>query len=152
MLNRVLIAIVALSGAAASAMFYGGHSSAGAAAQPERAYASPSFHAPALSVPRPLPPEEVRLSARRELYESVDALVQAAEFEKARRLLDEDDARFGDDAVPEWRDLEQSYRLMADCLERPSAALRARAASFLLVSEAQGLKGRVQSACRLRAR
>lgn len=93
-----------------------------------------------------------QLASRRELYESVDALVQASEFEKARRLLDDDQARFGDDLPSQWRDLAQSYRLMADCLEHPTAHLRSRARAFVVVSEAQGLKPRVLSACGLASR
>ena len=92
-------------------------------------------------------PEVARLDARRQLYESVDALVQASEFEKARKLLDEDQDRYGDDLAPEWRDLEQSYRLIADCLEHPTAKLRVRAESFVLVSQALSLKPRILAAC-----
>jgi hypothetical protein len=92
-------------------------------------------------------PEAERLEARRQLYENVDALVQASEFEKARRLLDEDQARYGDDLAPPWHDLEQSYRLIADCLEHPSAKLRARARAFALVSEAVSVKPRILRAC-----
>jgi len=94
-------------------------------------------------------PEVARLDARRQLYESVDALVQASEFEKARKLLDEDQERYGDDLAPEWRDLEQSYRLMADCLERPTPKLRVRAESFVLVSQALSLRPRILAACQL---
>jgi hypothetical protein len=92
-------------------------------------------------------PEAERLEARRQLYETVDALVQASEFAKARRLLDEDQARYGDDLAPPWHDLEQSYRLIADCLEHPSAKLRARARAFALVSEAASVKPRILRAC-----
>jgi hypothetical protein len=92
-------------------------------------------------------PEVARLDARRQLYESVDALVQASEFEKARKLLDEDQDRYGDDLAPQWRDLEQSYRLMADCLERPTPKLRVRAQAFVLVSQALSLKPRILAAC-----
>jgi hypothetical protein len=92
-------------------------------------------------------PEVARLDARRQLYESVDALVQASEFEKARKLLDEDQDRYGDDLAPEWRDLEQSYRLIADCLERPTPNLRVRAQAFVLVSHALSLKPRILAAC-----
>jgi hypothetical protein len=92
-------------------------------------------------------PEVARLDARRQLYESVDALVQGSEFEKARKLLDEDQDRYGDDLAPEWRDLEQSYRLMADCLEHPTPTLRVRAQSFALVSQALSLKPRILAAC-----
>ena len=92
-------------------------------------------------------PEVARLDARRQLYESVDALVQASEFEKARKLLDEDQERYGDDLAPEWRDLEQSYRLMADCLEHPTPKLRVRAQAFALVSQASSLKPRILAAC-----
>jgi hypothetical protein len=98
------------------------------------------------------PVELERLDARRELYESVDALVQASEFERARRLLDEDQARFGDEGASQWRDVEQSYRLIADCLERPTAQLRSRAQAFASVTEALGLKPQILSACRLPAR
>jgi hypothetical protein len=69
-------------------------------------------------------PEQERLEQRRLLYETVDALVHAADFERARRLLDEDQARHGQDSAPEWRDLETSYRLIADCLEQPRTAAR----------------------------
>lgn len=92
-------------------------------------------------------PEVARLDARRQLYESVDALVQASEFEKARQLLDEDQDRYGDDLAPEWRDLEQSYRLIADCLEGPTAQLRVRAQAFVLVSQASSLRRRILAAC-----
>jgi hypothetical protein len=92
-------------------------------------------------------PEVARLDARRQLYESVDALVQASEFEKARKLLDEDQDRYGDDLAPEWRDLEQSYRLIADCLEHPTPKLRVRAQAFVLVSQASSLKPRILAAC-----
>jgi hypothetical protein len=92
-------------------------------------------------------PEVARLDARRQLYESVDALVQASEFEKARQLLDEDQDRYGDDLAPEWRDLEQSYRLIADCLEHPTPKQRVRAEAFVLVSQALSLKPRILAAC-----
>lgn len=94
-----------------------------------------------------LSPEADRLEARRQLYESVDALVQASEFEKARKLLDEDQARYGDDLAPPWHDLEQSYRMIADCLERPTPQLRIRARAFAQVSEAASLKQRILKAC-----
>jgi hypothetical protein len=92
-------------------------------------------------------PEADRLEARRQLYESVDAFVQASEFEKARQLLDEDQARYGDDLAPPWHDLEQSYRMIADCLERPTPQLRVRARAFAQVSEAVSLKQRILKAC-----
>jgi hypothetical protein len=98
-------------------------------------------------MPAPSSPETERLDARRQLYESVDALVQASEFEKARKLLDEDQARYGDDLAPEWHDLEQSYRLIADCLEKPTPKLRVRAQSFALVSQAVALRSRILAAC-----
>jgi len=94
-----------------------------------------------------LSPEADRLEARRQLYESVDAFVQASEFEKARQLLDEDQARYGDDLAPPWHDLEQSYRMIADCLERPTPQLRVRARAFAQVSEAVSLKQRILKAC-----
>jgi hypothetical protein len=93
-------------------------------------------------------PEVARLDARRQLYESVDALVQASEFERARKLLDEDQERYGDDLAPEWRDLEQSYRLIADCLEHPTPKMRVRAEAFVLVSQALSLKPRILAACK----
>lgn len=92
-------------------------------------------------------PEGTRWSERRKLYESVDALLRASELEKARALLDEDQARYGDDLAPEWRDLEQSYRLIADCLEKPTAQLRSRAQAFTMVSQARSLKPWVLEAC-----
>jgi hypothetical protein len=92
-------------------------------------------------------PETQRLEERRVLYETVDALVQASEFERARQLLDQDQERYGDDSAPEWRDLEQGYRLMADCLERPSAKHRARGEAFLLVSEAHAISAKLRAAC-----
>jgi hypothetical protein len=93
-------------------------------------------------------PEQERLEQRRVLYETVDALVHAADFQRARLLLDEDQARHGQDSAPEWRDLETSYRLIADCLEQPrntNARLRARA--FVNVTEARVLVPKVLAAC-----
>ena len=99
------------------------------------------------AAPAPTNPETARLEARRQLYEAVDALIQGSELEQARKLLDEDDARYGDDLAPEWHDLEQSYRLLADCLEHPSPKLRVRAEAFVLVSQAASLKPRILAAC-----
>jgi hypothetical protein len=82
------------------------------------------------------------------LYETVDALLQASDFERARELLDEDQARYGEDSAPEWRELEQSYRLIADCLERPSDPKpRIRAQALAQVSEAFALAPRIRAAC-----
>lgn len=92
-------------------------------------------------------PETTRLEQRRVLYETVDALLQASEFERARRLLDEDQERHGDELAPEWRDLTQGYRLMADCMETPSAKHRARGEAFALVNEAASLNAKLRAAC-----
>lgn len=149
MANWSLVVVVALVGSGA---ILSGCKEAPAA---EPTVATP-FSAPPVSAtavpaaviaPAPSNPETERLDARRQLYESVDALVQASEFEKARKLLDEDTARYGDDLAPEWHDLEQSYRLIADCMEHPSARLRVRAEAFVLVSQAELLKPRVLAAC-----
>lgn len=157
MMNRSLLAAVALVAVALGAVSYGqltarapvaSHAASSAQVQP----APPPSAAEALgSAPAPRSPELERLDARRQLYESVDALVQAGELEKSRKLLDEDQARYGDDLAPEWHDLEQSYRLIADCLERPTPQLRVRAEAFVLVSQAGSLKQRVLDACKPRA-
>ena len=94
-----------------------------------------------------LSPETARLEQRRVLYETVDALLQASEFERARKLLDEEQQRHGDDAAQPWRDLEQGYRLIADCLEHPSSKHRARGEAFLLVNEAVALGPKLRAAC-----
>jgi hypothetical protein len=93
-------------------------------------------------------PEQERLEQRRVLYETVDALVHAADFERARQLLDEDQARHGQDSAPEWRDLETSYRLIADCLQQPgNTKPRLRARAFVNVTEARALVPKVLAAC-----
>jgi hypothetical protein len=75
-------------------------------------------------------------------------LLQTSNFERARKLLDEDQARYGEDLTPPWRDLEQSYRLIADCLERPhDAKPRTRARAFIQVSEAATLVPKLRAAC-----
>ena len=152
-MNRILfVSCLAVGVAAALGLGYGRFTEAAPASM-----ATTSASAAArLTAPVPTPsiaavvsasPEVARLDARRQLYESVDALVQASEFEKARKLLDEDQDQYGDDLAPEWRDLEQSYRLMADCLERPTPKLRVRAEAFVLVSQALSLKPRILAAC-----
>jgi hypothetical protein len=96
----------------------------------------------------PPSPELERLQARRVLYETVDALIEAADFARARQLLDDDQARYGDDLAPPWRDLEQGYRLIADCLERPlDPKPRMRAGAFVQISEPSGLVPRIRVAC-----
>jgi len=96
----------------------------------------------------PAPSQEAdELEARRRLYDAVDALIRARELQKARRLLDEDQARYGDDLAPPWHDLEQSYRFIADCLEHPSPSLRVRARAFAQVSDAVSLRARILQAC-----
>jgi hypothetical protein len=155
--NRWFIATaLALSGVALMGALYSKLTVAAPAARPS--FTKPhvvlaSSSAAVVATPTPAPsgnPESERLEARRVLYETVDAFVQAGEFEKARRLLDDDQARHGDDLAPEWRDLEQSYRLIADCLERPNPRQRARAQAFAQVSQAVALKSRLLTACAAR--
>ena len=152
LVSAVALVAVAMLGALYSKLTEAAPAAAAATARP----AATPVAAAAATAPTPLPaveaspsasPETARLDARRQLYESVDALVQASEFEKARKLLDEDQDRYGDDLAPQWRDLEQSYRLIADCLEHPTQKLRVRAEAFLLVTEAASLKPRILAAC-----
>ncbi len=165
MVNRSLLILGALGVVATSATWYATRQppapqvaapplapSDARAPSHELAHSASAVVAPAAILERAPDPEVARLEARRQLYETVDALVQASEFEKARRLLDEDQSRYGDDLAAEWRDMEQSYRIIADCLERPSPTLRVRAQAFSLVSQARGLKSRISSACSLASR
>lgn len=120
------------------------------AVAPLRVSSSPREHkvVTPLTPPPSSNPEREHLEARRLLYETVDAFLQAGELEKARQLLDDEQARHGDDLAPEWRDFEQSYRLIADCLSDPTPQQRARARAFTLVSQAVALKPRILAACR----
>ena len=160
-MNRSLLVALALVATAVGAAFYGRLTGAapvsiasGSVVSARDALGSavpaPTVQAFVSPSPAPRSPELERLEARRQLYESVDALVQAGELEKSRALLDEDQARYGDDLAPEWHDLEQSYRLIADCLERPTPALRVRAEAFVVVSQAVSLRQRVLEACKKR--
>jgi hypothetical protein len=158
MVNRTLLIVLAIGGVAGSAVLFEERersatpTAAGAAATSEAPPIAPASVTARGTMETTTSPELERLASRRELYESIDALVQASEFEKARRLLDDAQTRFGEDSAPQWRDLEQSYRLMADCLERPTPSLRSRAQAFVVVSEAPGLKPRILSACGLSSR
>jgi hypothetical protein len=122
----------------------------------ERDSAAASLSVPAASAQRPFvsasargdpaaSPETARLEERRRLYEAVDALLQASEFERVRQLLDEDQER-ADELAPD-RDRAQAYRLIADCLERPNPLHRARGQAFLLVNEATALNPKLRAAC-----
>jgi hypothetical protein len=143
----VLIGVVALS------IAYARFSSASHGPRASSAYEAASPPAPSPTGLRRVPspakgPEQERLGQRRILYETVDALVHAADFQRARRLLDEDQARHGQDSAPEWRDLETSYRLIADCLEQPgNGKARLRAQAFVNVTEARALVPKVLAAC-----
>jgi hypothetical protein len=90
--------------------------------------------------------EAVRLEQRRMLYETVDGLLQVGEFERARRLLDQDQENYQDGAKP-WLDLAQGYRLLADCLEHPDTRFRGSAEAFLRTSEAPALSPKLRTAC-----
>lgn len=144
--SSVLLAVVALGAAYAR---FSSASAEAAPAVPPIAAAPATSVASALSAPSAArSPEQERLEQRRVLYETVDSLVHAADFERARKLLDEDQARYGEDSAPEWRDLETSYRLIADCLEQPhSAKSRMRAQAFVQVTEARVLVPKVLAAC-----
>jgi len=109
--------------------------------------AAPPGDEPLRAASAPSNPQTAPLDARRQTYASVDSLIQASELEQARKLLDEDEQRYGDDLTPEWHDLAQSYRLLADCLEHPSPKLRVRAEAFVLVSQAVTLRPRILAAC-----
>ena len=87
-----------------------------------------------IGLAKPAPPSETAAVQRRE-FARAEAL-----FAAAARLRSQTPA-------PEWRDLEQSYRLMADCLEHPTPKLRVRAQAFVLVSQASSLKARILGAC-----
>lgn len=114
----------------------------GSAQSPMRSSSSPAERA------TPPSPELERLQARRVLYETVDALIEAADFARARQLLDDDQALYGDDLAAPWRDLEQGYRLIADCLERPlDPKPRMRARAFVQISEPSGLVPKIRVAC-----
>jgi hypothetical protein len=159
--KSLLLTASGLLAAIACGVLYGRWTQAAPEAHPAeesvaRAAPAPSIAGGQLPTPTPsaaaisstaISPEAQRLEERRQLYESVDALVQASEFEKARSLLDADQARYGDDLAPPWHDLEQSYRLIADCLEHPDPKLRLRAQAFAQVSEAVSLRPRILKAC-----
>jgi hypothetical protein len=157
--RSLLLGGVALGAVASLGLAYAKLTSAA----PASGFSSPdSAAAPAVAEPSPvqrttpaaadaaaLAPsaETARLEERRVLYETVDALLQASEFARARKLLDDEQARAGTDVAPEWRELEQGYRLLADCLERPGTKPRARAEAFLLVSEAHAVSDKLRGAC-----
>ena len=83
-----------------------------------------------------------------QMLEKVDALLQVSDFKLARNLIDEDQARHGDDLTPPWPDLRQSYRLIADCRERPGDPKpRVFAQAFVEVSEAAALVPKIRAAC-----
>ena len=148
MVSRSSFVVLALAGSAAS---FGGCREAPAPAPAPAASALSKLAASPAATPSASAaqsnPETERLEARRQLYESVDALLRASELDKVRRLLDEDTARYGDDLASEWHDLEQSYRLIVDCMEHPSPQLRVRAEAFARVSQAALLKPRLLAAC-----
>ena len=157
-MNRsLLVGCVVLSVVAGSAAVYTRFAAALAAPAAPTAPSAQSGVAPPL---RALPsaieagagappnPELERLEHRRRLYETVESLIDGSEFDLARQWLDEGLARYGEDAAPEWRDLEQSYRLMADCLQNPGDPQpRIRARAFLRVSEARPLIPKLSAAC-----
>jgi len=93
-------------------------------------------------------PESARLEERRILYETVDSLLQAAEFSRARALLDQDADRYGADSASDWRDLELGYRAVADCLQHPSPKNRARGESLLLVTRGSSMTSKIREACK----
>jgi hypothetical protein len=153
--NRSLVAVVAVV-AVSGALGLGGALYARFSAAPAAASAAAPRHgAPPLARSRaaatsatPASPELDPLGARRVLYETVDELLRVSDFARARQLLDEDQARYGDDPAPPWPDLAQGYRLIADCLERPSDPKpRVLAQAFVGVSEASALVPKIRAAC-----
>lgn len=151
-MNRSLLAVVGVSGALA----LGGALYAPFSLAPPVASVAAPRHGPppfggrrdAATSAATASPELDRLGARRVLYERVDELLQASDFARARQLLDEDQARYGDDPAPPWPDLAQSYRLIADCLERPGDPKpRVLAQAFVGVSEASALVSKIRAAC-----
>ena len=80
------------------------------------------------------------------LYETVDGLLQVGEFERARRLLDDDQEHYGAESKP-WFDLAQGYRLLADCLEYSDTRFRGSAEGFLRTGDAPALHPKLRAAC-----
>ena len=80
------------------------------------------------------------------LYETVDGLLQVGEFGRARRLLDDDQRRYGGGSKT-WFELAQGYRLLADCLEHSDTHFRGTAEAFLRSNEAPALHHRLRAAC-----
>jgi hypothetical protein len=149
----LLVSVLGISAALALAALYASFT----AASPVAPVLAPPRHA-GVSAPRSSvvsaaagsSPELERLQARRVLYETVDALLEASDYARARKLLDEDQARYSDELAPPWRDLEQGYRLIADCRERPrDVKPRIVARAFVQVTEAGGLVPKLRAACGL---
>ncbi len=107
---------------------------------------SPTESGGPVTAPAPVPTPETRLEQRRMLYETVDGLLQVGEFERARRVLDDDQEHRGAESKP-WLDLAEGYRLLADCLEHSDGRFRGSAEAFLRTSEASALHAKLRAAC-----
>jgi hypothetical protein len=95
--------------------------------------------------PHPITAERLRIDEQQRLFDRVEAAVDARDFPRARALLDEHPTRFPD---PEgWPDLRDGWRTIADCLEHPGPAARARGQRYVDEERASPLRRRVRRAC-----
>jgi hypothetical protein len=102
--------------------------------------------APAATVePHPITPERLRLEQQHHLFDEVEAAVQARQFDRARSLLREHQARIPDPEA--WTDVREAWQTIADCLERRDAQAKARGQRFVDEERGSSMRRRVRRAC-----
>jgi len=109
-------------------------------------YAGPGADDPAGPgmLPHPITAEHVRLYRDVELLDSAWRALERGEFERARSLLRE---HAGEYASSGYDDINDGLTILADCMERPSAATRDRAQRFYDEHSSSTTRRRIRKHC-----
>jgi hypothetical protein len=95
-------------------------------------------------LPHPITAEHVRLYRDVELLDSAWRALERGEFERARTLLREHASEY---AASRYDDINDGLTILADCMERPSAAARDRAQRFYDEHTSSTTRRRIRKHC-----
>lgn len=95
--------------------------------------------------PHPLGPERMANAEQHALFGSVTEAIERGDYGRARQLLSEHSARFGD--AEGWREQRAGFERALDCLEEPGPETRARGAEYVAAERLSPLRRRVRRTC-----
>jgi hypothetical protein len=85
------------------------------------------------------------MEQQHQLFDQVEAAIEARDFDRARALLREHQSGFAPREA--WTDVREGWLAIADCLQRPGAESTAQGRRFVEQERGSALRRRVRRAC-----